>query len=62
MSTEPGLSAGTVTAEVRDRQRAAIGKWRWLGFRDSTPAFKASLVLLIAVFFALVTYAEMYLH
>jgi hypothetical protein len=62
MSTEPGYAADTATADLHERQRAAIWKWRWLGFRDSTPAFKASLVLLIAVFFALVTYAEMYLH
>jgi hypothetical protein len=27
-------------------QRDALWRWRWLGFRDSTPAFKASLVLL----------------
>ena len=27
-------------------QREAVWKWRWLGWRDSTPAFKASLVIL----------------
>jgi hypothetical protein len=27
-------------------QRDALWKWRWLGMRDSTPAFKASLVIL----------------
>jgi hypothetical protein len=27
-------------------QRDAIWKWRWLGFRNSTPAFKGSLVIL----------------
>ena len=32
--------------ERAQRQREAIWKWRWLGWRDSTPAFKASLVLL----------------
>lgn len=26
-------------------QRDALWKWRWLGWRQSTPAFKASLVL-----------------
>jgi hypothetical protein len=36
---------------VRNEQRAAlqrdsIWKWRWLGMRDSTPAFKGSLVIL----------------
>lgn len=33
-------------SERRQRQREAIWKWRWLGFRDSTPAFKASLLVL----------------
>jgi len=32
--------------ELHQRQREAIWKWQWLGFRDSTPAFKASLVIL----------------
>lgn len=27
-------------------QREALWKWRWLGWRDSTPAFKASMALL----------------
>lgn len=31
---------------LSDRQREALWKWRWLGWRDSTPAFKASLALL----------------
>jgi hypothetical protein len=35
-------------------QRDGLWKWRWLGFRESTPAFKASLVILgllaIAIF------------
>jgi hypothetical protein len=31
---------------VRQMQRDAIWKWRWLGFRNSTPGFKASLVVL----------------
>lgn len=26
-------------------QRDALWKWRWLGWRNSTPAFKGSLVL-----------------
>jgi hypothetical protein len=37
-------------SEDRDRlsqmQRDALWKWRWLGFRNSTPAFKASLIVL----------------
>jgi hypothetical protein len=32
--------------QLRQRQRDAIWKWRWLGWRDSTPGFKASLILL----------------
>jgi hypothetical protein len=39
------------------RRREALWKWRWLGFRDSTPAFKASLVLLAAMLLALIAYA-----
>lgn len=31
---------------LTDTQRDALWKWRWLGLRGSTPAFKASLVLL----------------
>ncbi len=27
-------------------QRDAIWKWRWLGWKNSTPAFKGSLILL----------------
>jgi len=27
-------------------QREAIWKWRWLGFRNSTPGFKGSLLVL----------------
>lgn len=34
------------SSERRERQREALWKWRWLGFRDSTPAFKGSLLLL----------------
>lgn len=28
--------------------REALWKWRWLGFRRSTPGFKMALVLLVA--------------
>ncbi len=31
---------------LRQEQLDALWKWRWLGWRNSTPAFKASLVLL----------------
>jgi hypothetical protein len=41
------------------RQRDALWKWRWLGLRDSTPAFKASLVLLAAILLALIAYATL---
>ncbi len=38
--------------DVRDRmtqeQRDALWKWRWLGWRGSTPAFKLSIVLAVA--------------
>jgi hypothetical protein len=55
--------AGTSTrndlsARLSSRQRDALWKWRWLGLRDSTPAFKASLVLLAAVAFALAVYSQ----
>jgi hypothetical protein len=32
--------------QLRQRQRDAIWKWRWLGLRGSTPGFKASMVVL----------------
>jgi hypothetical protein len=32
--------------QLRQRQRDAIWKWRWLGWRDSTPGFKGSMVVL----------------
>ena len=34
--------------ERRQRQRDAIWKWRWLGWRDSTPGFKGAIALLAA--------------
>ena len=41
--------------QLRQRQRDAIWKWRWLGLRDSTPGFKGSVIVLgVAVaYFAL---------
>jgi hypothetical protein len=32
--------------QLRQRQRDAIWKWRWLGMRDSTPGFKGSIIVL----------------
>jgi hypothetical protein len=43
---------------LRPEQREALWKWRWLGLRGSTPAFKACLVLLAAVAFALAVYTQ----
>ena len=42
---------------LSEGQRDALWKWRWLGLRDSTPAFKACLALAAAVLFALIAYA-----
>jgi hypothetical protein len=36
-------------AQIRQKQRGAIWKWRWLGLRDSTPGFKGSVVVLVVV-------------
>jgi hypothetical protein len=33
--------------QVRQTQRDAIWKWRWLGLRDSTPGFKGAIVVLV---------------
>jgi len=48
------ISKDSLTQEQLD----AIGTWRWLGWRGSTPAFKASLgvlavlaIILLAVVF-----------
>lgn len=35
--------------QLPQRQRDAIWKWRWLGLRDSTPGFKGSVIVLVAV-------------
>ena len=40
-----------------EQRREALWTWRWLGWRDSTPAFKASLVLLAAMAFAIIAYS-----
>ena len=35
--------------QLRQRQRDAIWKWRWLGLRESTPGFKGMMVIIVAV-------------
>ena len=35
--------------QLRQKQREAIWKWRWLGLRGSTPGFKGSMIALGAV-------------
>lgn len=42
---------------LRQRQRDAVWKWRWLGLRDSTPGFKAALLLLAIAAVALAVYS-----
>lgn len=42
---------------LRQEQRDAIWKWRWLGFRKSTPGFKGSIVILGVAALALVAAA-----
>ena len=37
---------GEERKQLRERQRDAIWKWRWLGWRESTPGFKGSLIIL----------------
>lgn len=56
------VRAGSARGELTSRQAEALWKWRWLGFRDSTPAFKACLALAAAIAFALVAYALVALH
>lgn len=43
-----GPVVAKTVAERRQLQRDAIWKWRWLGWRDSTPGFKGAMVLLAA--------------
>lgn len=43
----------TNTDRLTERQREALWKWRWLGWRDSTPGFKAALVLLVLIALAM---------
>jgi hypothetical protein len=34
---------------LNDVQREALWKWRWLGWKNATPAFKASVYIIAAV-------------
>jgi hypothetical protein len=34
---------------LSERRHAALWKWQWLGWRESTPAFKVSIALLCAM-------------
>ena len=45
--------------QLRQRQRDAIWKWRWLGLRDSTPGFKGAVIVLViaVVYIALRAFA-----
>ena len=56
MSHASGSGSGGLVRSLNADQRSAIWKWRWLGWRDSTPAFKACMALLGAVSFALIAY------
>ncbi len=49
MAAERKVELMSGNEELRQKQRDAIWKWRWLGFRDSTPGFKGSLVILALV-------------
>jgi hypothetical protein len=44
---------------LRQKQRDAIWKWRWLGLRESTPGFKGAMVVVVVaiVFIALHAFA-----
>lgn len=55
------MAPETGTADARERlstrQREALWTWTWLGWRDSTPAFKASLVLAALALAGILAYA-----
>ena len=42
-----------VDDRLNQTRRDALWKWRWLGWKGSTPAFKASIALLILLAFVL---------
>ena len=45
--------------QLRQRQRDAIWKWRWLGLRESTPGFKGAMIAVVVavVYVALRSFA-----
>ena len=47
--------------QLRQRQRDAIWKWRWLGMRASTPGFRGSMIVLgvVAIYIALRAFTKM---
>ncbi len=45
-SEKKGHPMAPITDRLSVEQREALWKWRWLGWRNSTPAFKASIALL----------------
>jgi hypothetical protein len=47
--------------QLRQKQRNAIWKWRWLGVRESTPGFKGSMIVLgvFAIYIALRAFTKM---
>jgi hypothetical protein len=49
---------GESREQLRQKQREAIWKWRWLGFRDSTPGFKGSLILVAVAIVLIALYAS----
>ena len=46
------------TDHLTSAQRDALWKWRWLGLRGSTPAFKVSLAVLTIAAVALLFVAR----
>lgn len=57
-SAQCGITEEAIVKDpLTQKQREALWTWRWLGWRDSTPAFKASLALLAAAGLALAVWA-----
>lgn len=44
---------------LTQRQRDALWTWTWLGWRDSTPAFKACVALGLLALIAIIAYAAL---
>jgi hypothetical protein len=47
------------THGLTEAQREALWTWRWLGWRGSTPAFKASIALLAVLGLALLVLSQL---